>query len=272
MMKIHAVFFALALLFGTQRAAAGPNPLYGTEVFLKNSGDHVYEGQANAVGNWTTSVNGSTLTTHGLASFGDSEASVSSAFTVSSAYTEGWAWALVSDTLTFHVANGNSAQVPVRMAGLWNAQGAGGKVSYDLYLGSTHYSGYATATRLTESFVDGAPIAAAFSFGPGDYLTGISGNYEVAALWNVVDGAVYSLSTVVRADAGGGNVNAFIDDPLTIALPPGVTFTAASNSTYAIAAVPEPSTWLLLSAGLLGFGRLGRVRRRTVQEQALRHA
>jgi len=137
-----------------------------------------------------------------------------------------------------------------------------GKVSYFLGVGTTLYEGYASATRLSESFINGAPVAAAFSFGPGDYITGVSGAYEVDALLHVVDGGVYNIFAQVRADAGGDAVHAFIDDPLTIALAPGVTFTAASGNIYAVAGLSEPSTWFLMSAGFVGIGWLRRMQQR----------
>jgi len=69
----------LVLLLGAQHVAAvPPDPRYRTGVFLKNLGDHLYEGQLSAAGSLTNTTNGSTLTTEGLASFGDSDASVSS--------------------------------------------------------------------------------------------------------------------------------------------------------------------------------------------------
>ena len=102
--------------------------------------------------------------------------------------------------------------------------------------GAKLYEGYATVTRLSESFINGAPVVTAFAFGPGDYITGVSGTYEVDTLLHVVDGGVYSIFAQVGGDAGGGAVHAFIDDPLTIALPADVTFTAASGNLYAAAA------------------------------------
>jgi len=265
-MKTHAVPFALVLLLGAQHAAAAlPDPRYGANLLLQNSGIHLYEGQASVGASLTNTVGGSSLTTAGIASFDDSDASVTSGFTVSPAFTQGWAVATTSDTLTFHVASGGSSQVHVSMAGIWNAQGVGGKVDYELYLGSSiHYGGYAFATGLTESFANGTPVAPAFSFDSGDYVFGVEGTYGVDALFNVVDGGVYTIGTALRADSLGGIARAFINDPLTIELAPGVTFTAASNSTYAVAAVPEPSTWFLMSAGLLGVGWLHRRRRNAI--------
>jgi PEP-CTERM motif len=251
-MKAFAISFALLLLLSTHPAAAAPpDPHYGAGVLLQNMGSHLYEGQFIAGGSLTNTVDGSTLITEGVATFVDSSAHISSVFSVSPAFTQGWAAAFVSDTLTFHVANGSSALVPVNMAGTWNAQGSGGEVSYVLMVGTAPYVGRAFATGLSESFANGVPVVSAFSYGPGDYITGVDGTYEVDALLNVVDGGVYSISATVRADGLGGNASAFIKDPLTIALPLGVSFTAASGSTYTVAGVPEPSTWFLMSVGLL---------------------
>ena len=56
------------------------------------------------------------------------------------------------------------------------------------------------------------PVASALSYGPGDYITGVDGTYEVEASLSVVDGGVYNLSASVRADGGGGSASAFIND------------------------------------------------------------
>lgn len=48
----------------------------------------------------------------------------------------------------------------------------------------------------------------------------------------------------------------YLDPSITVLAPPGITFTSASGATYSgtpLAAVPEPSTWLLFGIGLMGF-------------------
>ena len=159
----------------------------------------------------------------------------------------GHALALIHDTLTFHIGGGGSADVVAHMSGHWSATG-GAQVAYVLNLVSAIYMGQASSSL-------GPPFSTPEFTGvaiPGGV---INGSYEGGGVWHVVDGLSYHISAQVSATAFGGGI-AFIDDPLTFALPVGVTFTSASGSTYssAIAAeVPEPASLFLLVAGFLGF-------------------
>jgi hypothetical protein len=59
--------------------------------------------------------------------------------------------------------------------------------------------------------------------------------------------------------------SADISDPITITLPPGVTFTSASGLFLTgVNSVPEPSTWVMMLVGFAGLGLAGyRASRRT---------
>ena len=83
----------------------------------------------------------------------------------------------------------------------------------------------------------------------GNQAMGYVGSYIIDALWSVYDGGTFSFSAGVSAQTANGGY-LYVDDPLTIALPAGVTFTSLSLSSYAVTPVPEPGTWLLLTVGM----------------------
>jgi hypothetical protein len=261
-MKTHVGVFASVLLLGAQQAAA-LDQRYGAVVeILKFHDNTIFAGQGSAAGSGSYAFGGDASGAASFASDGLTAQGVDLVATGGIGVV-----AYIFDTLTFHVAGGGSAQVPVQMGGSWTAQGNGSKVSYSLSLANSAgsnpktYEGYSFSNGVAESFVADVPVAAALVIDTGNYLTGVTGSYSVHALFDVVDGSAYVFQALVRADVVG-STSALIDDPLSIALPPGVTLTAASNSSYAVAAVPEPSTWFLMSVGLLGVGWLRRVRRR----------
>ncbi len=65
------------------------------------------------------------------------------------------------------------------------------------------------------------------------------------------------LFVVAAYSTGDGSAN--VDDPITIELPAGVTYTSASGEFLTrIAAAPEPATWTMLLLGFAGFGFAGR--------------
>lgn len=53
-----------------------------------------------------------------------------------------------------------------------------------------------------------------------------------------------------------GNASAYVSDPITITVTPGVTWTAASGA-FLTGSVPEPATWLLLTLGFISLGFAG---------------
>ena len=229
-----------------QAAALPLDPSYGAGVELGNFGIHLYTGQTSAAGSVTSGIAGAALA-EGAADFG---AIPSVHVNLVSAPGGGmFARAYLFDTLTFHVASGGSAVVPVRIAGTWTAKGSGAAVSFFLGLGSHNYTGHGYAT----GYFDGQPESAGFTYS-GDYITGVIGSYLFDVPFSVADGGIYGIFAQVRAEAAGGEL-AYIDDPLTIDLPSGVTFTSASNNTYEVP-LPEPAPWLLLGGGIAALASL----------------
>ena len=87
---------------------------------------------------------------------------------------------------------------------------------------------------------------------------GVIGSFLIDNDWTVTDGVTFEFLVGLKAGASGGE-KIYIDDPVSIQLPSGVTFTSASGSTYT--PVPLPSAIGLLGSGLLGL--IGMMRRRT---------
>jgi hypothetical protein len=92
----------------------------------------------------------------------------------------------------------------------------------------------------------------------GDQGSTASGTYSYDFTTRVYYGFDYRFGIAVTATApyssstGPGHY-AFIDDPITIDLPEGVTFTSLSKNTYTGAtAAPVPPSLLLLAPGLIG--------------------
>jgi PEP-CTERM motif len=246
---IVVVFCAAPLV-----AAAPLDPRYGAIVELLNLAPHSFSGQTSAGGSVTT--DGAVLT-EGGASFSGSPAINVNVTSVPGREVQ--ARAYIFDTLTFEIEGGGSALVPVRMAGRWS--GLGGRVNAALALGqgpaapALIYSGNGFASEF--------PSDPSFTR-TGDMATGYDGSYIIGALWSINDVFEFSIGAFVSAQTGGGG-HIYIDDPLTIDLPSGVTFTSASGSTYSSAVVvpvPEPATWLLFAGAFIAFARQrGRVNR-----------
>jgi hypothetical protein len=237
----------LGLCVHRQSSAAVLDPRYSAGVDLQNLGDYHYEGQSSAGGRIATGTDAAVVT-EGGAAFSQSPAEWVNTTSVPGRGVT--ARAYLDDTLTFHVPGGGATDVDVHMAGNWRAARAG-EVDYILIAGTKRYAGRAFATGVSESTINGAPTASTFRIASGDATNGVLGSYLVNARLTVSDGASYSLFSQVRATAGDGD-RAYMDDPITIDLPAGVTFTAASGSTYA---VPEPTALLLCCGGIAALVR-----------------
>lgn len=247
---LHQALGALLLFCSAQQAAAQLDPSHGAVVELFNLAPYSYAGQRAASGSVMTGVGGAVLT-EGAAGFSGSPAINVNVTTALGR--EATARAYIFDTFTFDVASGGSALVPVRMAGRWN--GLGGGVSASLGLGQ---GGNLPAVIYNRNgYASDYPLEPDSGFTrSGNMVDGYVGSYVFEVLWSVYDGAVLSFFAGVGAATGGGG-HVYIDDPVTIDLPAGVTFTSASNSTYA-PAVPEPSSWLLLGSGTFALAWLRR--------------
>jgi hypothetical protein len=243
-------FLAGALLAAAPRAAVGAMEPSVAKVTLANLGNYEYTDPQATSGNVAT-ANG--VVTIGTASF----ASGTDA-TVTSVLTRGvYVRSSLDDYLIFHVPGGGSSTVSVTIAGTWYGTydfsvNADFKVGFALGLGPNLYQGYAYANPFYD---DGIPASDAFTANraPGSAV----GTYSFTKNWTVFDGQQTEFFSSVYAECSNGGT-AFINDPLTISLPAGITFTSSSGSTYAI---PEPATMLLAGLGLVGMTL--RHRRRT---------
>jgi PEP-CTERM motif len=258
-MKTHPITLAFVMLVGLQQATAQTDPRYGAHVGLSNLADYAYDGQTSAGGSVTTGLAGAVLT-EGAAGFGGfpslhvNVTSVQGRGVIAKAY--------LFDQLTFHVAGGGSAVVPFHMEGNWTGQGFS-TIKYTLILGQGGGGDTASPTGFLASRDNYGHAASSFIVGSGDYIHGAAGTYAFDALLTVTDGYVYGILASVEADASDG-ARAYVDDPLTVTLPSGVTFTSASGDTYmagTVTAVPEPSAWLLMGSGLICMAWLRRTRR-----------
>jgi hypothetical protein len=163
-------------------------------------------------------------------------------------------YAYLNDHLTFQVPGGGSAQVQVTIAGSWGgtydfSTNADFQVQVGLGLGGVLYQGRGYANL---AYDDGLPVSDSFvgtDIGGGVIL----GSYSFTTMWTVYDGVDYEFFAGLHAQAVNG-ATSYIDDPLVIVLPAGVTYTSGSGRIYT--PVPEPSSaLLLLGVALAAAGR-----------------
>jgi hypothetical protein len=97
---------------------------------------------------------------------------------------------------------------------------------------------------------DSGTYAGGYTYGPGTFNADGTYSFNVPTL--TITSGQYALGMTVKAYAGNGDT-AYIDDPIVIDLPDGVTFVSASGSRYSgTAPVPLPAAAFLLAPGLLG--------------------
>jgi len=246
------------MLLATVPHLASASSVASAYVMATNCGDLIDEGPSSA-----SATNSGLITTgscanqgaeaSGFAGFGDPSGITLTMTSIPQRGVDGYAY--LDDYLTFHVAGGGTAQVNVSMDGAWGGTyndptNAAFRVEFSLGLGGSGlYGGFATSNPVYNA---GNPAYAAFSggvVGPGALL----GSYLFSTTWTVRDGVESGFFASLKAQASNG-ATAFINDPLFITLPAGVTFTSLSGSTYS--PVPEPSTLLLVGIGLAGMARL----------------
>jgi hypothetical protein len=171
--------------------------------------------------------------------------------------------AQIGDTLTFAGAISHGSTTTLTMTGTMSDSNSGG--------GSDSF----TAGSL-EIFDDRGLLTAGgacsrpssdFICGPTNSQTKVSASGDSFSISSTVDISLHSkilVEFVVFASTFLTG-SADISDPITIDLPPGVTFTSASGVFLTSAgSVPETSTWAMMLAGFASLAALGcRARRRT---------
>jgi hypothetical protein len=167
-------------------------------------------------------------------------------FTPGAGYGGTFAHALIWDTLTFSgAAPGATATVTISGNSTLSGDARIGAVAVLFDLANVGTIG--TVPSLLEgNFTD--PV------GPGPYSTSMT--FAITNNVPMLFAIGVSGSTGNSFDAG----TAFIDDPFSLNLPQGVTFTSASNSF--LTSVPEPGTWALMLAGLGAIGFMSWSKRR----------
>ncbi len=179
--------------------------------------------------------------------------------------------ASITDYLVFSGPTGSYTDVTLHIAGNWS-----------VYLDrATSGNGTAPWVRFSVGLTQvGAPVANTFDswrswYGPGSTqysgslpATGswteaaggdqsnASGTYSFDMTTRVYYGYDYCLTLAVIAESKGPTHRAFINDPLTIGLADGVSFTSLSGTTYT--AAPVPPSLLLLAPGLIGLAAMRR--------------
>jgi hypothetical protein len=168
------------------------------------------------------------------------------------------------DTLTFH---GGSGLVTVSMSAkvMLSAPFSGGPPGHffgqaDAYIGleGLDTSGHEIADAADCS--PGANSRFCIPFHEGNaVITNSFDTYSITETFSVGDGSVLGLLFTAGAESSG-DASASVEDPITVTLPTGVTYTSASGRFLTAAGVPEPAGWacLICGLGLLGAAARGR--------------
>jgi hypothetical protein len=221
------------------------------QTFLQTS-PHI-EGDATATAGLDTGVLDVTANSQGAFSTG----------------TEGQAKAIATlfDTLTFHnFAPGDNVVINLTAA-VSESQGFVGGPPGDVFGDSEGSIGLAVNDQFGHSIgfvndcepnffgnADCTPLNTL-----GATVTNLGSSYSITSTLSLTAFPVLQLlftaSAVASGDGSGGVI-----DPISISLPPGVTYTSASGR-FLTGAVPEPSTWLELIIGAAISGLILRRRR-----------
>lgn len=165
----------------------------------------------------------------------------------------------VDDYLTFSGVAGGYADVLIHIGGNWSLSYNPSVtnapwVNFSLGWDQNSYSG---RRSLASASIGGI---GAWNENSDNDPYAASGTYYYDLPVRVYYGVNYHFGLAVIAEASTGE-NAYIDDPVIIDLPNGVTLTSLSNSKYA-APVPIPAAIWLFGTGLLGlFGVRRKIRK-----------
>jgi hypothetical protein len=274
--RLSQLAFACALVGRAALASADPIPLglSGSAVLTgiaADSGDC-----ASPVGSFDfTSFRCSFVTSNGFSNTSESQISTGSSAYAQASLGEGFVSAGASGTYFVpNVAYGYATAFATIWDTLIFSGAAPGETATVTMTGNSGFQGDARITaRASLGPIDlsSYPLTLAVQNQVYGYL-GESASVLTTPTWSLsattplYNNVPYLLDLVVSAGAGIGTLgagDAFITDPFSLNLPPGVTFTSASgDGAPSPSPVPEPSTMtLMLSPAFLLIGRL-RSRRR----------
>jgi hypothetical protein len=171
--------------------------------------------------------------------------------------------AQIGDTLTFGGTISSTSVTTFRMSGTWSTSNSGDNSNgfaagwLDIFDDNGLLTGGVACSTPNSSFGCG-------STNNQTEVTVVGNSFFISSTVNVDFHKKVLVEFVVYASTFSTS-SADISDPISIDLPPGVTFTSASGVFLTrVGSVPEPSTWAMVLAGFASFAVLGRrARRRT---------
>ena len=168
------------------------------------------------------------------------------------------------DTLTFHgPLSGNVViTMTANVAFTTPFSDPNGSGSGEAYISLEGLNPLGREVSDAEDCTPGADGRFCFTFHEGTaVISNVGTTYSITESFSLAQNPVLGL----RFDVGAGSLGdaaANVEDPISISLPPGVTYTSASG--VFLAGVPEPATWAILTAGLGLMGLAIRRRRGSV--------
>jgi hypothetical protein len=177
---------------------------------------------------------------------------------------EGEALATVFDTLTFHgFSPGDNAVVTMSAVTAFSTPFFSGPPGDSFGVGSGFIAmegldTFGHEVALADDCSPNVDNRFCFTLKEGNAVISNVGNvYSITETFSLSQNPTLGLRLDVGAHAVG-DASASVEDPITITLPSGVTYTSASGL-FLTGAVPEPATWASLMVGL---GAIGLVLRR----------
>jgi len=162
----------------------------------------------------------------------------------------------IGETLTFAGNIMANTTVTINMTGFW-ALGNHGSAIASLEL-QDPTSGFFTGGSVCAGVAQGG----CFYNYPGTKVSVTGSSYAIQSKVNI--SAHRSLLAIFEIQGDSESLfqadssSTFVSDPITIDLPPGVTFTSASGEFLtAVGGVPETSTWAMMLIGFAGLGLAG---------------